>query len=195
MSMLKVLLAVAIATTIGFAGGNVTVAEVVAVDNIETPSKFYVGGGYAYDEVTIGNSFEGNNNGFFIGAGYNVNEFVAIEGRYNEGIEDSASFVEAGVDLGDLSLSAVSLFVKPQYSFDDVKVYGLAGMSMTEIEFNSLNEKVLDWETSFAYGIGGAYSFGTDVEVFVDYTMLYDDGNEDIDGEISSVNVGVNYKF
>ena len=75
-------------------------------------------------------------------------------------------------------------------------VYGLLGYAWNETADDYSD--AFDYD-GFAYGIGAKYAVIVNVEVFVDYTNVYDDnvdfGNTNLDATTYSVNVGATYKF
>ncbi len=190
--------------TMVMAGGDIAqIEETPASDN----SGFYVGGGYSYlnTDVTgyIDERFDGDNHGILLVAGYDFNEYIAVEGRYNYGFESGYTYNGfEGLGNIDTDISIWSAFVKPQYPVtNDFSVYALIGISNSTVSIDAID--VIDAETSFAWGVGAAYDFTKNLSVFVDYTNLYNDTfTEDLDlfdptfdGDIYSVNVGVTYKF
>ena len=182
---------VAAMTTAAVAGPAVETYE-APVDN----SSFYLGLGYGFGTTEysadngynyIGDSIDTDN--ITLQAGYNINQYVAVEGRMGLGL-DNEDFYDAGVD-------SVSLFVKPQYPVTpEFSVYALIGYSWNTFYSDVTDDVDAD---GFAWGLGAKYEVVENVEVFADYTSLYSDtetsGNVDVDEDIYSVNVGVSYKF
>jgi hypothetical protein len=187
MTKLKTILVALMATmTMAMAGGNLTpVEEVTTVEVQPALSGFYVGAGYSYlanDLDLYGvNLSEGQNAGTIL-AGYNINEYVAVEGRYT--FTASTDFADTVMVDGD----TWGLFVKPQYNVsNDVKVYALLGYG---------DVKTVDDGEGFQYGLGGAFSVTRNVEVFGDWVRAYDDDITDFaDATVDQFTVGVNYKF
>jgi len=175
------------------AGGQV-VPEVVP--EVNALSGIYIGGAYALNttELALENygmslaSDQDNDAITFIG-GYNINDFVAVEARYTNIFE--SNLIEG---------NTWSLFVKPQYPVSpEAKVYALIGFGGTTFDNVDVGNIIND-ETSFKYGVGAAYSVMANVEVFVDYTVDYDDtidevGEADLDLTNDAITVGVNYRF
>ena len=200
--------AVAITALLGtaaVAGGDLIKKEKaeVIVDN----SSFYVGLGYGFGTAS---ATDGGYNDFghtitildeqtmdniAFQAGYNINEFVAVEGRYNYGIDQDIGY---GTDI---SLDTFAVYVKPQYPITpEVSVYGLLGYAWN----TGYQTATADYDfDGFAYGVGAKYLVAENVEVFADYTSVYDDNDIleydtftiDSDREVYNVTVGVSYKF
>ena len=194
--------AIAAISTSLFAGGNYgviapVVEEPVVVDN----SSFYVGLGLSaisareasvsmdifdaeYGQDRLGN--------IIFQAGYNFNEYVAVEGRYSTGISDE--------DL--VEMSGWSLFVKPQYPVtEDFNIYALLGFG--GVTLDEVNNSGVDVdETGFQWGLGLSYDITESITVFADYTSLAND----MDGyyytdpdllqvDVDAFNLGLTYKF
>jgi len=193
--------ALAAMSTSLIAGGNVAVIapvveEPVVVDN----SSFYVGLGlsavFARDSsvsldfsTTPGQDRLGN---VTLQAGYNFNEYIAVEGRY------TTSFTHED----NIEMDGWSLFVKPQYPVtEDFNIYALLGFG--GINLDSVTATVVDVDdTSFQWGLGASYDITESIAVFADYTNLAND----MDGyfytstdltqvDIDTFNVGLTYKF
>ena len=74
-------------STFAIAGGDIAPVEVVAAPVvIEDDSSFYVGVGYSYVSADIDGTEEGN--AYSLIAGYNYNQYIAIEGRYISTVGD-----------------------------------------------------------------------------------------------------------
>ncbi len=195
--------AVAAMSSLGFAGGKKVapaVVPVVAVPVVEELSGFYAGLGIAAMSVrdssvsvdlfnpTVGQERVGN---VAFLAGYNFNEYIAVEGRYTT----SFSYDE------QVEMDGWSLFVKPQYPVtEDFSVYALLGYGGVNLDGQSgiLALANMD-DTTFQWGLGVSYMVMENVSLFADYTWLAND----IDGEttignkidVDAFTVGVNYHF
>lgn len=195
-----------------FAGGDMkdvepAVEPVIAVPVLEKVGPFYVGGaltavvghdssvGMELIDGTPGvdNDRLGN---MTLLAGYDFNQYFAVEGRYSTSIFNE--------DVTEMS--GWSLFVKPQYRFDEsnFKLYALLGYGGVNIE--GVNNYFADVDDSgFQWGIGAAYAFGeymdnNNLAVFFDYTSLaYEmDGifaNGATQTDVDAFTLGVTYNF
>jgi len=197
MTLKKITMALVAATTMAMAGGNIAPVEVEVEQAL---TGFYVGGAYSAtaNDITLGgvNGFDlgtdATHNGFTGIAGYNINEYVAVEGRYTWMATETYALAS------DLDGNTWGVYVKPQYGFGDAKIYGLLGYGQTTVSGSALD--VLDNEGSFQYGVGAAYSVTRNVEVFGDWIRAYDDStavNELANASVESdvFTFGVNYKF
>jgi predicted porin len=182
--MKKILTSALVASTMAMAGGNIAEVEVAQV----TPelTGIYVGAGYTYlnnTESILGVDISDSANAGTILAGYNFNDYVALEGRYT---------FTADIDFSgrtEIDGDVWGIYVKPQYPVSaDCKVYALLGYGET-----------FDSDGGFQYGLGGAYSVNKNVEVFADYIRTHDDTEYtvlgDVDYKQDVFTVGLNYKF
>ena len=132
-------------------------------------------------------------------AGYKFNSYVAIEGRYWFGLDES-------VDVNtDVNVDTFAIYVKPMYPVTDAfDIYALLGYadSTYDIKIGNVTIDGLDHYNGFSWGTWCVLCITDNVAVFVDYTNLYDDSvanpygfNGDLDETLSSWNFGVTYNF
>ena len=191
--------AVAAMSSLVFAGGDIVEPVATAVPVVEELSGFYAGLGIAAVStrgselyVDLFNSLEGHDrlgNVSFL-AGYNFNEFIALEGRY------TTSFTHDE----DIEMDGWSLFVKPQYPVnEDFSLYALLGYGSVNLE-GSKGPLIVDVDNSaFQWGLGVNYMITENVSLFADYTWLAYDmegvyaGVYEVD--VDAFTVGLNYHF
>ncbi|MEA3418050.1 MAG: porin family protein [Campylobacterota bacterium] len=200
-------------SSMSFAGGDISPVEepVVTVPvAVEDASGFYLGAGLAAVFMR-GSSVDFDWGGiewengvpsgadrvgaFVLLAGYDFNQYVAVEGRYTK------SFTEEGDD--PTKMDAWSLFVKPQYTFDEsnFKIYALLGFGGVTMEGRLPGFPTDVDDTGFQWGLGAAYSLrGEAVSIFIDYTVLANDmegifWNGDTEADADAITAGVTYKF
>ena len=196
--------AVAAMSSLVFAGGGTkevapVVEPVVVIPMAEELSGFYAGLGIAavstrdasismdiFDPET-GQDRLGNYSFF---AGYNFNEYIAVEGRYTNTFSDE--------DL--VEMDGWSLFVKPQYPVsEDFSVYALLGFG--GVSMDGINGSGVDVDDSgFQWGLGMNYLVTENISIFVDYTSLAADMegvyyNGALEVDAAAFTVGVNYLF
>jgi len=202
--------------TFAVAGGGIAPVEPVVV---ASTGNFYLGLAYGYMNATedytidipaLGGTYtetpiDESYDDIMIQAGYNFNEYIAVEGRYWFGISDTTT--DYSGNSWDVSLDAWGLYVKPQYSFDAFKIYALLGYGAAEFDAsrnygNGTWTPNTDTMDGFSWGLGAAYAFTENVSVFIDYVSIYDDTtdgdvrfNESWDDTIDSWNFGVTYNF
>ncbi len=188
-----------------FAGGGMkevapAVEPVVAVPMVEELSGFYAGLGLSavstrdasismdFIDYKPGEQDRLGNVSFF--AGYNVNEYMAVEGRYTTTFTDEDA----------VEMDGWSLFVKPQYPVsEDFSVYallGYGGVTLDEVNGSGVDVD----ETGFQWGVGLNYLATENISVFIDYTSLandmdgiYENGALEVDTD--AITIGVNYLF
>jgi len=122
-------------------------------------------------------------------AGYNFNEYVAVEGRYSVSVAHEDS----------MEMNGWSLFVKPQYPVtEDFSVYALLGYG--GVVLDGIDGSITDVDDSgFQWGIGAGYMVMENVSLFADYTWLTGmEGvfyNGALETDVDQFTVGVNYHF
>jgi len=204
------LVAVLAMSTFAVAGGDIAPVEPM----VETPmaveqsvAGFYVGMGYGaldgeLDTDTLGDKESDTFDELLLLAGYKFNKYVAVEGRYWFGGENTWNRYDiAGNYLGeqDVSVDSWGIYVKPMYPVTDaINVYGLLGYAGSSLDYDYGDTDFGDTD-GFSYGVGADYSINDNFAVFVDYTVLYDDdkniGQYSPNLELDVVSVGVTYKF
>jgi opacity protein-like surface antigen len=212
------------------AGGDIAPVEepvVVVEEATVTDSGFYLGLAYGagniestidyYEDTSYSTTSmedESWTNDFDYGtimlqAGYKFNSYIAIEGRYWLGLDESVTIYDMEDDedyTGDLNINTWGIYVKPMYPVTDAfDIYALLGYASSEIEFDG--ESADDDLDGFSWGIGMAYSFNDNLSLFVDYVNMYNDdesyvimgdgwnGDVEVEDTISTWNFGVTYKF
>ena len=189
-------LAVVTMSTFGFAGGDIEPVPVM----MEETSPFYIGLGLSAVS-TRGTDADFNifdkepgqdrlGNITFL-AGYDFNEYIAVEGRY------TTSFTQEDI----VEMNGWSLFVKPQYPVtEEFTVYGLLGFGGVSMDSVNAAYLVDVDETGFQWGLGMSYDVTETITLFGDYTSLasnmdgiYWDGEFEADSD--SFTLGVTYRF
>ncbi len=187
-------------SSFGFAGGDIApVVEPMVVEEEVSNSSFYVGFGIASvsarDAAADLNFFDEEPGQERLGnisllAGYNYNEYVAVEGRY------TTSFAKED----SLEMDGWSLFVKPQYPVsEDFSVYALLGFGGVTMDgINGYHTDVDD--TGFQWGLGMEYAVMENISLFADYTSLASDmegyyWTGAFEGDADALTIGMNYKF
>lgn len=217
--------AIAALGTFAVAGGDIApvepAVETPAVEAASADNGFYLGIGYSRmsgdirkEAVLTGDvlKLENDYDTFMLQAGYKINAYVAVEGRYWNTIGDADTTVrwngnpEVVADKGAFDMDGFGIFVKPMYPVMEkqLNVYALLGYATTNLNGDSMVKeytgatKLLD-EDGFAWGVGAEYSFNDNLSVFVDYTSLYDSDDTTngikTDAQVDGWNFGVTYKF
>ena len=216
------LVAILATSTFALAGGDIAPVEPV-VEYVEPASEvggFYLGLGYGGMEAKLSTDLFNINktsdtfNQVMFQAGYKFNEYVAIEGRYYWGTDDSSwnwYDGQAGAQiLGGQSVSADAwdLFVKPMYPVtDSMNIYALLGYGETSFDYSWGRSSNFGDTGGFAWGLGADYAFNDNWAIFVDY-IDQEDGNlndfylvngvlvpVNIDLDFNTWTVGVTYTF
>jgi len=180
------------------AGGDIVPVPMPIVEEVDN-SSFYVGVGVAavstrdsavsldFTSDKAGQDRLGN---FSLLAGYNYNEYVAVEGRYTTTFKDE--------DL--VEMDGWSLFLKPQYPVsEDFSIYALIGFG--GVTMDGINGSRVDVDdTGFQWGLGVSYEAMEDFIIFADYTSLANDmeglyWNEALEVDADAFTIGIAYKF
>ncbi len=165
----------------------------------------YVGAGYASTNIdlTIDSLSEeanklldqGTDSLMFI-AGYDINQYLGIEGRYYL----NNSSIAFDYYIGELPLEykaeTMTLYAKPQLDLGAITLYGLAGVAFNNYSINDVLN--LGGDTSdalFSWGAGAKFKVTQSLGLFVDYTDLGTSDNILIDTTLNSWNFGATYKF
>jgi len=189
-------------STLAMAGGDIEPVEPsIVTANIEAPtptlSSFYAGLGYSCLNMGLDTpDWEATAmTAISATAGYDLNPFLAIEARYTASLGDiNTKTWNTDVDES-WDMSNIGLYIKPQYTMDRFKLYGLIGYGQTTFDNGTSYA-----ENGIQYG-GGLSAMATDnIDVFVDYRRLYDDTDFDgfapgQDAAVNSFTVGANYRF
>ena len=211
------LVAMVAASNMLIAGGDIVPVPVPVV--VEESNNFYLGLGVAAvstrDFARSADFFDEENGQDRLGnltfiAGYDFNEYseyIAAEARYTFSIADE----------DQVEMSGWSIFLKPQYTFEDdngekgnFKIYGLLGFGGVTLdgvssEYSNGNPWVDVDDTGFQWGLGASYSFkeytdDADISIFIDYTMLADEmegvyWNYAPETNVDALTVGLIYNF
>jgi len=197
------LLAVMALSNMSYAGGDMApvVEPAIIVPMVDdSVSGFYAGLG-----ASVASTREADTNFFDIEdgqdrtgdvtllAGYDINEYVAIEGRYQ------FSVAEENI----LDKTSWGIFVKPQYPVtEDFKVYGLLGYGGIDVSgTNHVGSSIATDDTGFQWGLGASYEVYENISIFIDYlniasgvpTTAFVTSNVEIDSD--AFTIGVIYHF
>jgi len=193
--------AVVALSSFGVAGGDIVPVEpaVAAVYAPADESSFYVGIGMAATstrdssvslDFTSGKAGQDRLGNVTLLAGYNINRYFAVEGRYTTTFQDSDA----------VEMDSLSIFAKPQYPVsENVSLYALLGYGA--VNMDAVKGSTVDVDDSgFQWGLGLNWEVANNTGIFVDYTSLasemdgvYWNGALQVDAD--QINVGVTYKF
>ena len=181
--------------------GNFYIGAAYGAANFDITETYYpVGAPAGYNEVT---SEDWDYSTIMLQAGYNFNQYIAIEARYWFGLDET---VDTDI-LGnyDLSVDTFGIYVKPQYPVTEAfNIYALLGYANNDPQVDHAGTTTnFDSTDGFSWGIGAAYAFTENLSVFVDYVDMYNDDNDytNIGGSyndditLSTWNFGVTYNF
>ena len=155
------------------------VTPVVPLVEKKKNAPWYVGLGLTAGQVDNGNC-QDKTYGFMAKAGYDFNEYVAVEAR---GLKTNWDYEGAKIEH-------VAAFLKPQYPVtESLNLYGLVGYAKTQVE-----KKFVLEENGLALGAGVDYDFGSkdSFSLFVDYERLLQKSNVP---DLDALSLGLAYKF
>ena len=157
---------------LAYAGGDVAPVVEEPIVVMEDNSAFYLGLGFGTAAVNDDfTSEEISANTVMLQAGYQYNEYVAVEGRYTFGFGtdyDAGNLAGLATEY-DGDFSSWGLYVKPKYPIGDISLYALLGYGGIILDDLMDGDAV---EHGFHWGLGARYSFTKEVSVFADYVSL-----------------------
>ena len=182
------------------AGGDIVPVEpTVETSTALSEGNFYAGVGVSAvstrDSAVSMNIFNVKNGQDRLGnavlqIGYDINSYIAIEGRY------TTTFVKEDI----VTMDGWSLFLKPQYPLtEEMSLYALLGYGGVNIDGTNLGTLVDVNDNGFQWGVGTEYKIDKTIEVFFDYTSLA----KDMDGrygaalqaDADAFTLGITYNF
>jgi opacity protein-like surface antigen len=186
---------------LAYAGGDMTtvVEPVIEIPEVKT-NPFYVGLGLGEGEVNNDDtSEEFSATTLILQAGYQYNEYVALEGRYTFGLDTDYSPGNTNSTSSDYDgdFSSWGLYIKPMYPIGDFSLYMLLGYGGVMLDDLVGGDA---YESGFQWGLGAGYAMSENYTVFVDYVSLYDDTGFDYRARLDDVDsdtwtFGVSYRF
>jgi opacity protein-like surface antigen len=201
------------------AGGNIDLVEPAKV-TLEEPvsdSGFYLGLGYGNTghnrDYTVNsnlqkNAFDKNLDAVLFQAGYKINSYFAVEGRYWLGLDDT--IINDRKTIVNCNLDTWAVYLKPMYPVTEkFDVYALLGYGKAQYDLDTTNIAPIttfkDAYDGFSWGLGATYNFTNNISVFVDYVNIYDDDRNlihpingsdiNLDEAIDMWSIGITYKF
>jgi len=199
--MKKILISLAAASAVLTAGGDIAPVEPV----IETPmvveqSPFYLGIGIGDASVNDDDtSEEFSATTLMLQAGYQYNEYIALEGRYTFGLDMDYSPGNTNSLSSDYDgdFSSWGIYVKPMYPIGNFSLYALLGYGGVMLDNLAGGDA---YESGFQWGLGAGYAMSENYTVFVDYVSLYDDTGFDYRARLDDIDsdtwtFGVSYRF
>ncbi len=198
----KSIVALLLSSSYVFAGGNIaTIYEPEVDEPVVLESElngFYAGVGYSCLQMGLDVPYLDMRamTALSATAGYNFNEYLAVEGRYTVSVGDTTvKTVGSEVDVDSIDMANIGLYIKPQYTINNFALYALLGYGQFELDDGTAFS-----EAGIQYGAGVNAMVNRNIELFIDFRRLYDDtafDNFDLDREVmaNSYTVGVNYHF
>lgn len=188
--MKKIMLGLMATVAMLVAGGDI--APIAQVDEASAPSKdFYVGGSLTAigrsSDLGVFDSGAWDETAYGIGA--QAGWVFFRSGDFSTSIEGRASYAWDNGVLGDTW--TIGAFIKPEYDFGTLSVYGLAG-------YSRIFTDEIGGDNGFTWGLGAEVPVAENLTVFVDYTStanLNPSYSSSADFDYNVVTLGLNYKF
>lgn len=169
-------------------------------------NNFYVGG--QYSKTTLKEKESGYSGSVDFGsisalAGYQFNDYFALEARLGTGVKDKTSYDEEYKETLSIDLQAM-LLAKASYALSkEFSVFAVAGYSKTEFAYKETGPSFGFSESEslngLAYGIGAEYKFNDKLAVHLEYVVLPDktfrDEEDSLKLEADNLSLGVSYYF
>ncbi len=184
-----------------YAGGDVAPIVEEPIVMMEDNSAFYVGLGFGQAAINDDPTGEEiTSTMLMLQAGYQYNEYVALEGRASFGFNsDYAPGITGNLSSDfDEDISSWGIYVKPMYpvteAFDIYALLGYGGVQLGNLEGGDA------YEDGFQWGLGAQYEVMENILIFADYVKLYDDTGFDYRAQLEDVDsdawtLGVSYRF
>ena len=174
-------------------------------------NKAYIGLGYSYINMNTGVSapplgklfeIDIQGNGITLLAGYEINQYFAVEGRYSKTIND----LNVDINIQDIDeggkwgghISNAGLYLKPKYSSGAVTLYGLLGVGHFKYDIDYAGEvssNEFQWGLGISFDAGNSFIANSDVSLFMDYTRFSDDEYYGENVVLDAFNFGLIFKF
>ena len=127
-------------------------------------------------------------------AGYSFNEYIAIEGRFWYGLEETL-FVNDTIN-NESNINIWGIYAKPMYPVTEaIDIYALLGYASASYD---LSVSSLEDRDGFSWGAGLEYTFSNNIKLFADYASIYQDSASGYalnDDSINTYNFGIGYRF
>ena len=195
-----IILSIMAFNSLAVAGGDISAIVSEEVPVTKDNSAFYLGLGFGQEYLN--NDFtseEITDTTVMFQAGYQYNEYVALEGRYTFGFNTDYDPGTTGnlSSAYDGDFSSWGIYVKPMYPIGDFSIYALLGYGGV-LQDNLVAGDA--YESGFQWGLGASYAFMDNVSVFADYVNLYDDTGFDYRATQHEIKadtwtIGISYKF
>jgi len=164
----------------------------------------YIGLGYASTNIDLtidglpddtNNILDAATDSIILLAGYDINKYIGVEGRYYLNASEAAFEYELGNTpfSGSYKAESFTLYAKPQYNLGVMTVYGLAGVAFNDYTVSNLLGSNSD-EAIFSWGAGANFNVTNSLGLFVDYTDMGESTNL-TSTTLNSWNFGATYKF
>lgn len=168
-------------------------------------SGFYLGGHYGQHKVELESDIADTDLKFGVAgvsAGYQLNQFFALEARYAQGVEDEEIFdgndsAKFEIDRHMAIMARGSIPLGERFSLFATGGYGETRYALT-YDIPGLTGSETSTEKGLIYGAGAAFNLTERLSLVADYTILPELEDKDdglFQSDVSLMTVGLNYRF
>jgi len=158
---------------------------------------FYIGLGVGYFDLqnsTINEKLSSSIATAIVG--YDLNSYLSIEARYNQGITH-LHYKGTTSKILNSAYSNLAIYAKAGYPIKHLKPYILIGYGVNKISNLNGSDRV---ELSKQYGVGVSYKLNDNISLFADYIRVYNkkgfDGRAVKDNlKAKLITIGATYNF
>lgn len=163
----------------------------------------YLGLGYASTNIDltidtlsddINKKLDKSTDSLILLAGYDFNNYFAVESRYYYNISAIAFQYELAKLPIEYKAESLTFYAKPQYNLGVITVYGLVGVAFNDYTVNNILGGGNSDDALFTWGAGAKFNVTQSLGLFVDYTDL-GESTSFSQTTLSSWNLGISYKF
>lgn len=114
--------------------------------------------------------------------GYEINDYLSIEGLAGTGISDGTT--GSGATSTELSVDHIlGIHLKAKYSLgNEFKIYGLVGYSEVKLTANTSTATATDSTSDTSFGAGVTYNLNNDSAISLDYVNYIDKSFLELNG-------------
>lgn len=153
-----------------------------------TDPGFYAGAGYTFATLESNDvDVDADLGVLFLRGGYQINQYLAVEGRLGEGVQDDKV---QGVKLEIEEMYGVYAKVGLPTEIG-LYPYALLGMTHAKLKASVPGFSASSTDSDISYGVGADYWFSKQLSAGLEYANFYDKDGDTISG----FTLGVNYKF
>ncbi|MFT6791252.1 MAG: outer membrane immunogenic protein [Cellvibrionaceae bacterium] len=166
----------------------VSALAIASGSNFTHAEEFYLGGQYGFTNLDVeGIDLDPSN--LIVRGGYGITENFQLEARVGFGLSDD------GIGGDSLKVSEIIGLYGKFAASGKVSPYAIFGYSDIELEFDISGESGSVSDSGFSYGAGLDYYLSDNSAINFEYMSYYNDKLDGIDVEVTTIGLGLTYKF